>query len=50
MKIAVRRLNRNKGYSFITISGLAVGLGVCTDILRFMRAARADPVDSLRQE
>jgi putative ABC transport system permease protein len=37
LKIAFRNLARQKGYAFINIAGLAVGLAVCLVILSFVR-------------
>jgi predicted permease len=37
LKIALRNLLRHKGYSFINISGLAVGIAVCIFILLWVR-------------
>ncbi|MFC1724537.1 ABC transporter permease [candidate division KSB1 bacterium] len=37
LKIAIRNLNRQKGYSFINIAGFAVGLTCCFLILLFIR-------------
>jgi putative ABC transport system permease protein len=36
-KIAWRNIKRNKGYSFINIAGLAIGMAVCILILMFVR-------------
>jgi putative ABC transport system permease protein len=37
LKIAFRNLKKNKGYSFINISGLAVGIACCIVILLFIQ-------------
>ncbi|MDQ4142071.1 MAG: ABC transporter permease, partial [Bacteroidota bacterium] len=37
LKIALRNLLRHKGYSFINIAGLAVGIACCTFILLFVQ-------------
>jgi putative ABC transport system permease protein len=36
-KIALRNIKRQKGYSFINIAGLAIGMAVCILILMFVR-------------
>src|SRR5258708_7582024 len=36
IKIAFRSLSRNKGFSFINITGLAVGLAVCIMIMLYV--------------
>ncbi len=36
-KVAWRNIKRNKGYSFINIAGLAIGMAVCILILMFVR-------------
>jgi len=38
LKIALRNIGRHKGYSFINIAGLAIGMAVCILILMFVRA------------
>ncbi len=38
LKIAVRGIKRNKGYSVINISGLSIGIAVCLLILLYVRA------------
>ena len=38
LKIAVRTLRKHKGYSFINISGLAIGMAVCILILLWVRS------------
>lgn len=38
IKIAFRNIARNKGYTFITVAGLSVGLAVCFLIILFVRA------------
>ncbi len=37
IKVAFRNLRKNKGYSFINITGLAVGIACCIAILLFVR-------------
>jgi putative ABC transport system permease protein len=37
LKIALRNIGRHKGYSFINIAGLAIGMAVCILILIFVR-------------
>lgn len=37
LKIALRNIGRHKGYSFINIAGLAIGMAVCILILMFVR-------------
>ncbi|RDC65553.1 ABC transporter permease [Adhaeribacter pallidiroseus] len=37
LKIALRNLLRHKGYSFINVAGLAVGIACCTFILLFVQ-------------
>ncbi|GAH87048.1 unnamed protein product, partial [marine sediment metagenome] len=37
LKIALRNIRRHKGYSFINIAGLAIGMAVCILILMFVR-------------
>ena len=37
LKIALRNLRRHKGYTFINIAGLAVGMACCALMLLFMR-------------
>ncbi|MEE8254880.1 MAG: ABC transporter permease, partial [Nitrosomonadaceae bacterium] len=37
LKITIRNLNRQKMYSFITISGLAIGLACCLMIYMYVR-------------
>jgi len=37
LKIALRNIGRHKGYSFINIAGLAIGMAVCILILVFVR-------------
>jgi len=37
IKIALRNIRRHKGYSFINIAGLAIGMAVCILILIFVR-------------
>jgi putative ABC transport system permease protein len=37
LKIAMRNILGHKGYSFINISGLAVGIAVCIFILLWVR-------------
>lgn len=37
LKIAIRNLTRNKGYTFINVGGLAVGMACCMIILLFVR-------------
>jgi hypothetical protein len=56
LKIAWRNIARHKGYSFINIFGLAIGITCClliallTVSFQAIRAARANPVNSLRNE
>jgi len=66
LKIAFRNIQRHKGYPFINIAGLALGIACCTLILLWVQdelsydrfhenaenlyAATANPVDSLRYE
>ncbi len=38
LKIAFRNISRNKGYTFINVAGLSVGLAVCFLIILFVRA------------
>ncbi len=38
IKIAFRNIARNKGYTFINVAGLSVGLAVCFLIILFVRA------------
>jgi putative ABC transport system permease protein len=37
LKIALRNIGRHKGYSFINIAGLAIGMAVCILIVMFVR-------------
>ena len=37
LKIAIRNLRKNKGYSFINIFGLAVGIACCVLILLYIQ-------------
>ena len=37
LKIALRNLQKHKGYSFINIAGLAIGMAACVLILLFVR-------------
>ncbi len=37
LKIALRNLRKNKGYSFINIIGLAVGIACCIIIILFVK-------------
>jgi len=37
LKIALRNLRRHKGYTFINIAGLAVGMACCALMLLFIR-------------
>jgi len=37
LKIALRNLRKHKGYTFINITGLAVGLACCLLIVLFVR-------------
>ena len=37
LKIAYRNLVRHKGYAFINVFGLAVGLGVCLTLALYVR-------------
>ncbi|HMB91368.1 MAG TPA: ABC transporter permease [Rhodothermales bacterium] len=37
LKIALRHLRRHKGYAFINVAGLAVGMAVCVLIVLFVR-------------
>ena len=37
LKIALRNIKKHKGYSFINITGLAVGMACCTLILLYVR-------------
>ena len=37
LKIALRNIRKHKGYSFINIAGLAIGMAVCILILMFVR-------------
>ena len=37
LKIALRHLRRHKGYAFINVAGLAVGMAVCVLIILFVR-------------
>ncbi|MDH4220874.1 MAG: ABC transporter permease, partial [Candidatus Aminicenantes bacterium] len=37
LKIAFRNMNRNKGYSFINIAGLAIGMAICILILLWVQ-------------
>lgn len=37
IKVALRNLGKNKGYSFINITGLAVGIACCIAILLYVR-------------
>lgn len=37
IKIAIRNLRRNKGYSFINIAGLAIGMACCLLILLYVK-------------
>ncbi len=37
IKIALRNLKKHKGYSFINISGLSIGIGLCLLILIFVK-------------
>ncbi len=41
LKIAYRNLKRNKGYAFINIAGLAVGLAVCLLMALYVRHERS---------
>ena len=57
LKIAFRILRRQKGYSFIYISGLisfstdlSLAIAILAVIHKSLQAATADPVDSLRYE
>jgi putative ABC transport system permease protein len=38
LKIAVRNLNRNKGYAFINIAGLAIGMACCILIVLYIQS------------
>ena len=38
LKIAVRNINKHKGYSFINVAGLAIGVACCILILLFVRS------------
>lgn len=38
IKVAWRNINKHKGYSFINIAGLAIGMAVCILILMFVRS------------
>jgi len=37
LKIAFRNLKKDKGYTFINLAGLSVGLGVCLIIALFIQ-------------
>lgn len=53
IKIALRNITKHKGYSFINITGLALGMACCrliTVSFQAVRAALANPADSLRYE
>jgi len=41
LKIAIRHLKRHKGYAFINVSGLAVGIACCLLIFLFVRDERS---------
>lgn len=36
LKIALRNMNRHKGYSFINMAGLAIGMACCILILLYV--------------
>ena len=38
LKIAIRNINKHKGYSFINVAGLAIGIACCLLILLFVRS------------
>jgi len=38
LKIAIRNINKHKGYSFINVAGLAMGIACCILILLFVRS------------
>jgi putative ABC transport system permease protein len=37
LKIAFRNINRNKGYTFLNVAGLAIGIASCLIISFFIR-------------
>jgi putative ABC transport system permease protein len=41
LRIALRNLRRHKGYAFVNIAGLAVGMACCLLILLFVRDERS---------
>ena len=49
-RIAFRNLTRNKFAGAINIGGLAIGITILTVSFQAVRAAIANPVDSLRTE
>jgi hypothetical protein len=50
-KTAIRNLWKSKGFSFINIFGLNVGMAVAMVIgFQIIRAAVADPIKNLRSE